>query len=71
MKIWIDILTPKQLLFFEPIVAKLGKKHEILCTSRKYGEVVNLAKIRDFDIVFIGKYMDLIRNLNSKKVSIG
>ncbi len=56
MKIWIDILTPKQLLFFEQIIKKLGKKHEFLCTSRIYREVTKLAKIRDFDLVFVGKH---------------
>jgi len=56
LKIWIDILTPKQLLFSEPIVERLGKKHNILCTSRKYEEVSKLAKIRHFDLVFIGKH---------------
>ena len=56
MKIWIDILTPKQLLFSEPIVGKLGKKHDILCTSRKYEEVSKLAKIRHFDLVFVGRH---------------
>ena len=56
MKIWIDVLTPKQILFSESIIEKLGKKHDILCTSRKYGEVTKLAKIRDFDLVLIGKH---------------
>jgi len=56
LKIWIDILTPKQLLFSEPIVEKLGKKHDLLCTSREYDEVSKLAKIRDFDLVFVGKH---------------
>ncbi|MGH1568259.1 MAG: DUF354 domain-containing protein [Nitrosopumilus sp.] len=56
MKIWIDILTPKQLLFSEPIVEKLGKKHDLLCTSREYDEVSKLAKIRGFDLVFVGKH---------------
>ena len=56
MKIWIDVLTPKQLLFSEPIVEKLGKKHNVLCTSREYEEVSKLAKIRHFDLVFIGKH---------------
>ena len=56
MKIWIDILTPKQLLFSESIVEKLGKKHDLLCTSRNYDEVSKLAKIRDFDLVFVGKH---------------
>ena len=56
MKIWIDVLTPKQLLFSEPIVEKLGKKHNVLCTSREYEEVSKLAKIRHFDLVFVGKH---------------
>ena len=56
LKIWIDILTPKQLLFSEPIIAKLGQKHEILSTSREYNEVSKLAKIRDFDLIFVGKH---------------
>jgi len=56
LKIWIDILTPKQLLFSEPIVERLEKKHDILCTSREYEEVSKLAKIRHFDLVFVGKH---------------
>jgi hypothetical protein len=56
LKIWIDILTPKQLLFSEPIIERLGGEHSILCTSRKYEEVLKLAKIRHFDLVFIGKH---------------
>jgi hypothetical protein len=54
LKIWIDILTPKQLLFSEPIIEKLGEKNDILCTSRKYEEITKLAKIRNFDLVFVG-----------------
>jgi uncharacterized protein len=56
LKIWIDILTPKQLLFSEPIIEKLGQKHDILCTSREYKEVTKLAKIRHFDLIFVGKH---------------
>jgi len=56
LKIWIDILTPKQLLFSEPIIEKLGGKHDILCTSREYGEIMKLAKIRNFDLIIIGKH---------------
>ncbi len=56
MKIWIDILTPKQLLFSEPIIEKLRKKHNVLCTSRSYDEVSKLAKIRNFDLVCVGKH---------------
>ena len=56
MKIWIDILTPKQLLFSESIVERLREKHELLCTSRNYNEVAKLVKIRNFDLVFVGKH---------------
>ena len=56
MKIWIDILTPKQLLFSEPIIEKLSKKHNILCTSRNYGEITKLAEIRNFDLIIVGKH---------------
>ena len=70
MKIWIDILTPKQLLFSESIIEKLGKKHNILCTSRKYEEVTKLAKIRDFDLIFVGKHGGVDKKLNLKPVLI-
>ena len=56
MKIWIDILTPKQLLFSEPIIEKLRKKHDLLCTSRDYDEVSKLAKVRNFDLIFVGRH---------------
>ena len=81
LKIWIDILTPKQLLFSESIIEKLGEKHEILCTSRNYDEVSKLAKIRNFNLVYVGKYggnerksklkasIDRIKKL-SKKIEI-
>ena len=56
MKIWFDILTPKQLLFFEPMIQRLKKNHIVLCTSRKYNQVTDLAKIRKKKLVIIGKY---------------
>lgn len=56
MKIWFDILTPKQLLFFEPMIKKLEKKNKLLCTSRKYREANQLAKIRKLDLLIVGKH---------------
>ncbi|HXV38313.1 MAG TPA: DUF354 domain-containing protein, partial [Nitrosopumilaceae archaeon] len=56
MKIWFDILTPKQLLFFEPMIKKLEKKNKLLCTSRKYREANQLAKIRKLNLSIIGKH---------------
>ena len=56
MKIWIDFLTPKQLLFFESLIKKLSKKHDVLCTSRDYREVKELAKIRKLNVKIIGRH---------------
>ncbi|QLH10162.1 DUF354 domain-containing protein [Nitrosarchaeum sp. AC2] len=56
MKIWIDVLTPKQLLFSEPMIERLRKKHNVLCTSRSYNEVSKLAKIRKIDLIYVGKH---------------
>jgi len=56
LKIWIDILTPKQLLFFIPMIRRFEKNHKLLCTSRNYREVTELAKIRKFDLTIIGKH---------------
>lgn len=56
LKIWFDILTPKQVLFFEPMIARLRKKHRVICTSRRYREVNQLAKIRKMSLIFAGRH---------------
>lgn len=56
MKIWFDVLTPKQILFFEPMINRLGKKHRVVCTSRRYREVSQLAKIRKMSLIFVGSH---------------
>lgn len=56
MKIWIDILTPKQLLFFESMAERLRKKHQVLCTTRNYREVNHLIKINRSKVLVIGKH---------------
>jgi len=38
------------------MIEKLRKKHNVLCTSRSYNEVAKLAKIRNFDLVYVGKH---------------
>jgi predicted glycosyltransferase len=38
------------------MVSKLGKNHKILCTSRNYREVVELAKIKKVNLRLIGKH---------------
>jgi len=64
LKIWFDILTPKQTLFFESMVRRLEKKHIILCTSRTYRETTGLAKIRGFHMQYVGHRGG--GNINSK-----
>jgi len=56
LKIWIDFLTPKQCLFFEPLIKKLSKKHQLLCTTRDYREAKGLAKIRKLDVIIVGRH---------------
>lgn len=35
---------------------KLSKNHQILCTSRRYHEVIELAKLKKIDLVVVGKH---------------
>ncbi len=57
MKIWFDILTPKQVLFFRRAVNLLKDSgHDVLCTSRKYREAVELARIKKLDLTLIGSH---------------
>lgn len=57
MKVWFDVLTPKQVMFFGRAVALLRKSgHEVLCTSREYREVVELARIKGLDLTIAGRH---------------
>ena len=56
LKIWIDILTGKQLLFAEPIIKKLEGKNNLLCTKRSYRELNGLAKIRNISAISVGRH---------------
>jgi len=56
LKIWFDVLTPKQLVFFEPMIKRMKKSHTILCTSRDYNQVTQLAKIRNLKLIIVGKH---------------
>jgi len=56
LKIWFDVLTPKQLVFFEPMIKRMKKSHTILCTSRDYNQVTQLAKIRNLKLIVVGKH---------------
>ncbi len=56
MRIWLDVLTGKQLLFAEPIIRKLGGENAVLCTSRRYRELDGLARIRGIKTVRVGRH---------------
>ena len=56
MKIWFDILTPKQYLFFEYFIQKFRKQHKILCTSRRYEQVNGIAKFGSINPILVGKH---------------
>ena len=57
MKIWFDILTPKQVMFFRRAVMLLrGSGHDVLCTSRQYREAVELARIKKLDLTIVGSH---------------
>ena len=62
LKIWFDVLTPKQLVFFEPMIKRMGENHTVLCTSRDYNQVTQLAKIRNLKLVTVGKHGGLKRH---------
>jgi uncharacterized protein len=57
LKIWFDILTPKQVMFFRRAVMLLRNSgHDVLCTSRKYREAVELARIKKLDLTIVGSH---------------
>jgi uncharacterized protein len=55
MMVWIDLLTPKQVLFFRPIIEELhASGAEVLATSRRYREVGPLAGRAGLDLKYVG-----------------
>ena len=55
-RIWVDILTPKQVLFFAPIVHELERRSvEVLATTREYREVAPLAKRARLELKLVGE----------------
>jgi predicted glycosyltransferase len=57
MKVWLDILTPKQVMFFKPLVDSLIiGGHDVLCTSRDYREAIELARVKNLEIKVVGKH---------------
>ena len=55
-KVWVDVLTPKQVLFFSPLIDELRSKDvEVLATSRKYRELGPLAERVGLDLKYVGE----------------
>jgi len=56
LKVWLDVLTPKQVLFFAPLAEELTREgSQVLATSRRYREIEPLAKIQGLDLTFVGE----------------
>jgi len=57
LKIWIDILTPKQANFFAPLVKRLRRRGtRVLVTTREYREVNQLLKMRRISALKVGRH---------------
>jgi len=55
MRVWLDLLTPKQILFFKPVVDELESSGvEVLATSRRYREVGPLAERAGLALRYVG-----------------
>ncbi len=54
-RVWLDLLTPKQVLFFHPIIEELRSSGaEVLATSRRYREVSPLAELVGLELTYVG-----------------
>jgi len=57
VKIWIDILTPKQALFFAPLANDLTKRgHEAILTTREYPEAEVVLDMLNLDAEVVGRH---------------
>lgn len=55
MRVWFDVLTPKQVLFFRPVIESLQDSGtEVLATSRRYREVGPLAERAGLKLEYVG-----------------
>lgn len=57
MKIFIDILTPKQCMLFTRLAERLTKRgHQIFQTTREYREVLQLLHLKGIHVKVVGKH---------------
>lgn len=56
-RVWLDALTPKQLLFMEPVRRELNKRgFEVLFTTREYSELDHLIRRLKIDCIPVGRH---------------
>jgi predicted glycosyltransferase len=57
LKVWIDVLTPKHALFFEPLYRDLVQDgHELLLTTRTYREAVEALRLKQLRFRIVGEH---------------
>src|SRR6266540_2899423 len=57
MKVWIEVLTPKQALFFEPLYRALRRRgHDALITTRVYREAEQTLKLKKLRFSVVGTH---------------
>src|SRR3989475_4186969 len=57
MKVWIDVLTPKHALFFEPLYRDLARDgHELLLTTRTYREAEEALELKRLPFHVVGEH---------------
>jgi predicted glycosyltransferase len=56
MKIWIDMTNSPHVLFFEPIIESLSKKHEVISTARDYQQTLALLEKKGIPYTLLGKH---------------
>ena len=57
--IWFDLITPKSVLFFKPLIKRLKKRKKILITAREgvgYKEVIKLLELHSISFVNRGEF---------------
>jgi predicted glycosyltransferase len=57
LRVWIDSLTPKHALFFEPLYQNLRREgHELLITTRTYREAEQALRLKRLPFTVVGRH---------------
>src|SRR2546428_3997101 len=57
MKVWIDVLTPKHALFFEPLYRDLARaRHDLLLTTRTYRQAQEALELKRLRFQVVGEH---------------